>query len=118
MGYGPFLRIDAEPRMLRSGERFTLTTDDPIARPLPDAGLLELQWHIQRVVALSGAVGWKELEGDDEGEDGDDEGTDMSVQDSIEQWLEETPSDLPDDILRGRSRTPLPRPLAGQTDTA
>lgn len=73
-GYGPFIRIDetgAISTPLVSGTRFTLSTDDPLNRPLPDPGLLALQWHLQRVLAMSGAAGWKEEEfGDDDEDDG------------------------------------------------
>jgi len=51
---------DANPTLLVSGTKFTMTTDDAINKPLPDPGLLELQWHLQRILAMSGAAGWKE----------------------------------------------------------
>jgi hypothetical protein len=63
-GYGPLDRIDPDNDTIRfqlvSGTRFMLSTDDPVDRPLPDPGLLTLQWHLQRILAMSGAGGWKE----------------------------------------------------------
>jgi HNH endonuclease len=41
---------------IRSGDMISLTTDDPVTRPLPHYGLLEMQWILQRVVAMSGAA--------------------------------------------------------------
>ena len=41
---------------IRSGDMISLTTDDPVTRPLPHYGLLEMQWILQRVTAMSGAA--------------------------------------------------------------
>ena len=41
---------------IRSGDMISLTTDDPVTRPLPHYGLLEMQWIMQRVTAMSGAA--------------------------------------------------------------
>ncbi|PVI05875.1 hypothetical protein DM02DRAFT_682800 [Periconia macrospinosa] len=54
------------PTQLFSGYRFTMVTDDCEKKPLPDTDLLELQWHLQRIFAMSGAAGWKEEEEDDD----------------------------------------------------
>jgi hypothetical protein len=43
---------------IKSGTRITMTTDDLDDKPLPDPGLLELQWHLQRVFAMAGAADW------------------------------------------------------------
>ena len=43
---------------IRSGDCFTLTTDDPIERPLPNTDLLEMQWILQRIIGMSGAADW------------------------------------------------------------
>jgi hypothetical protein len=42
---------------IRSGDMFTLTTDDPDKKPLPSFRLLELQWILQRITAMSGDDG-------------------------------------------------------------
>lgn len=59
------------PTLLVSGARFTMTTDDPVTKPLPDPGLMEMQWHLQRILAMSGAARWREEDFDYE-EDFDD----------------------------------------------
>ena len=43
-------------RPICSGDTFSLTTDDPVMHPLPDYGLLEMQWILQRLAAMSGAA--------------------------------------------------------------
>ena len=48
------LREDGQLQPIRSGDMFTLTTNDPDKKPLPSFKLLELQWILQRVVAMSG----------------------------------------------------------------
>jgi hypothetical protein len=39
-----------------SGDEVSLETDDTVLRPLPDFRLLEMQWILHRVTALSGAA--------------------------------------------------------------
>jgi hypothetical protein len=41
---------------IHSGCEISLKTDDPVSRPLPDFRLLEMQWFLHRVTAMSGAV--------------------------------------------------------------
>lgn len=55
---------------IRSGTRFTITTDDPVDKPLPSFELLELQWHLGRVAAMQGAA--EELDDEGDGNDDDD----------------------------------------------
>jgi hypothetical protein len=43
-------------RKIRSGDMITLTTTDPVNLPLPDYDLLDMQWVLNRVCALSGDV--------------------------------------------------------------
>jgi hypothetical protein len=43
-------------RKIRSGDIITLTTEDPENLPLPSLKLLEMQWILNRVLALSGAA--------------------------------------------------------------
>ncbi len=75
------------PTFLSSGARFVMTTDDPTSKPLPDPGLLELQWHLQRILAMSGASGWKEEDFDN------DPSATAGVLSSVEQWLDNLQSD-------------------------
>jgi len=53
-----------------SGDIFTVTTDDPLNRPLPSWDLLLLMWHLTRIAAMQGA-----------GEDSDD---DLPSDDDVE----------------------------------
>jgi HNH endonuclease len=52
--------------LIRSGDTFTLTTDDPESRPLPSIELLDMQWVLQRIVAMSGAAEWSWIGVDDD----------------------------------------------------
>ena len=52
-----------------SGDTISLETDDPVAHPLPDVRLLEMQWFLNRVAAMSGAAEPQ----DDFGDDSDDD---------------------------------------------
>ena len=42
--------------IIKSGDKFSLKTDDPVLQPLPEFRLLEMQWFLHRVTALSGAA--------------------------------------------------------------
>ncbi|KAJ4285961.1 hypothetical protein N0V90_013527 [Kalmusia sp. IMI 367209] len=70
-------------KIITSGDRFTMTTDDPVNKPLPDPGLLELQWHLQRIFAMSGAAGWT-----DEDFDHEDDSAPPAV--PVQQWIDDT----------------------------
>ncbi|TGO61428.1 hypothetical protein BCON_0027g00140 [Botryotinia convoluta] len=54
---------DENVPLIRSGDYFTLQTDDPESKPLPSFALLELQWFLQRVIGMAGAadVDWSSL---------------------------------------------------------
>jgi hypothetical protein len=41
-----------------SGYTFPMTTNDTANKPLPGHELLELQWHLQRVLSMAGAADW------------------------------------------------------------
>ncbi|RDW93660.1 uncharacterized protein DSM5745_00982 [Aspergillus mulundensis] len=56
----------ADQHCITSGEVITFTTEDPDKCPLPSYDLLEMQWVLNRLVALAGAA-----------EEPDDEGTDI-----------------------------------------
>ncbi|RAK91577.1 hypothetical protein BO79DRAFT_279791 [Aspergillus costaricaensis CBS 115574] len=43
-------------KALRSGDVLTFKTDDPVGNPLPSIELLNMQWALHRVLALSGAA--------------------------------------------------------------
>lgn len=44
-----------EGRQIKSGEIITFGTSDPVTKPLPSLHLLQMQWYMNRVVALCGA---------------------------------------------------------------
>ncbi|KAG9192778.1 hypothetical protein G6011_11512 [Alternaria panax] len=91
-GYGPFIRRDPAAASgftpLISGTRFTMSTDDPVSKLLLDPGLLERQWHMQRVLAMSGAARWRDKDFDD---DDDDEAEGVTSRKSIEHWRPRIP---------------------------
>jgi hypothetical protein len=39
-----------------SGKKISLTTDDPVTRPLPHFAFLEMQWILHRITTMSGAA--------------------------------------------------------------
>lgn len=86
-----FCRFDnsTKPTPLVSGTRFTMTTDDPTSKPLPDPGLLEMQWHLERILAMSDSAGRKE-----EDFDYDDPDAAVDALPSVEQWLDDQPADV------------------------
>src|ERR1700733_8963907 len=53
---------DVSARYIQSGDIFTFTTDDPEIRPLPNWELLDMQWILQRLTAMSGAAGTADVD--------------------------------------------------------
>ncbi|PWY62217.1 hypothetical protein BO83DRAFT_372964 [Aspergillus eucalypticola CBS 122712] len=58
---------------IKSGDCIVVKTLDPVLFPLPDTRILEMQWLLQRLAALSGAAEPGEL---DDNDNDDDEGMD------------------------------------------
>jgi hypothetical protein len=77
-----------KPTLLVSGTRFTMTTDDPASKPLPDPGLLEMQWYLQRILAMSGSAGWNEEDFDYDDPDA------VDALPSVEQWQDDQLVDI------------------------
>jgi hypothetical protein len=70
---------DRSLRRIESGDIYTITTDDPAKRPLPSWELLEMQWVLQRLTAMSGGAEF------DVYDDEDDMGSDsMLIPDDID----------------------------------
>lgn len=75
---------------IKSGHKFTLETPDPQRLPLPSKELLELQWHLNRIVSMSAA-------GEGSEEDYDDDADDDSVllqdecREGVEDWIDQVP---------------------------
>jgi len=53
-------------RKICSGDVFKFKTTDAKRLPLPSMELLEMQWYLQRLVAMSGAAGWPILDWSDD----------------------------------------------------
>jgi hypothetical protein len=60
---------EPEYRAVVSGDVFTLTTHDPERLPLPSWPLLEMQWHLQRIAAMSGAAEVRDYSNRDDDDD-------------------------------------------------
>jgi hypothetical protein len=56
---------------IQSGDEIRLETEDPENLPLPSWELLEMQWFLNRVVAISGAADIEDDYDDDDYDDGD-----------------------------------------------
>jgi hypothetical protein len=50
------LQENGSVQLIQQEQIFTLTTDDPKDRPLPSWELLEMQWFLQRITAMSGGA--------------------------------------------------------------
>jgi hypothetical protein len=75
-------------KLICSGDEICLETNDPERLPLPDSRLLEMQWILHRVTALTGAAEPR----DDFGEDTDDD-WDIALEDleAEDEWFAYTP---------------------------
>jgi hypothetical protein len=68
----PRVNNDGSTPRIHSGDTFTFTTKDPKNLPLPSLELLEMQWALQRLVGMAGAVGWPSFDSiDDDSIDGE-----------------------------------------------
>ncbi|EQL36179.1 hypothetical protein BDFG_02159 [Blastomyces dermatitidis ATCC 26199] len=65
---------DTTAEIIKSGDTFIFRTTDPNTHPLPSFELLEMQWHLQRIVSMSGAA---EIYNDQD--DGDDDHLDAGI---------------------------------------
>lgn len=59
-------------RRISPGHKIRMETDDPVNRPLPSVTLLQLQWTLQRLAALSGAAEAIDVLLDSDDEENDD----------------------------------------------
>ena len=84
-------------RLIYSGQTFSLTTDDTEKHPLPHPALLEMQWILQRVAAMSGAA---EICDDFDNDDDDA----IALLNECESCREDE-SDLGDEIWEGEADT-------------
>jgi len=107
-------RQDGSPRDIQSGDIFTFTTDDPVIRPLPSWELLDMQWILQRLTAMSGGAGTPHVDVYDDEDMGSDS---MLIPDDIDDIIK--PSIRPQDpgtirytfnrVTKWIQRTPPPQ---------
>ena len=86
---GTCLTTVSNLHLIKSGERFVLTTDDPVKLPLPSFELLRLQFFLQRVSGMAGAAEPLDLEGWSD----DDAAGDAADIEDAEEWEEESEED-------------------------
>jgi len=73
-------------REIVNGMVFIVSTHDPLRLPLPSRDLLEMQWNLNRVVALRGAA--ENVNDDQHPDEGDTEGLAPSTQYfAMDHWL-------------------------------
>jgi hypothetical protein len=94
-------------RLIKSGDYIELRTDDPINKPLPSLKLLEMQWFLQRVAGMAGAVGnpfpsYSECDSDEWCD-----GVELDVEDV---WDKNEDKDIPDLTLDSSSAS-IPQPI-------
>src|SRR5262249_49174956 len=79
---------------INGGERhiscFNQSTVDPMLRPLPNFVLLEMQWILHRVAAMSGAAEPQDEYGDSDDDDDGNDGNDlpMAVQKRLNLYMD------------------------------
>jgi hypothetical protein len=79
-------------KLICSGDVFSLKTDDPVLQPLPDFKLLEMQWFLHRVQAMSGAAEPLDDFHDDSDDDMATDRLDMYTEDDWDMEMEEGPA--------------------------
>jgi len=81
---------------MKSGQKLVLRTSDPERLPLPSKELLEMQWHLNRIVSMSAAA-----EACDEDDEYNDDGGSVFVpgyrRSNVEAWVENSvhPASMP-----------------------
>jgi hypothetical protein len=106
LGEGPNsakLWNDDTENKIRSGDEFYITTDDPVERPLPSYALIEMQWFLHRVAAISGGA---EPEDEDDEDSDDDDDLPMRVQRALDWGVE----DMDVEEMPGLGQVPRPVP--------
>ena len=77
--------FDKNGKKIQSGDFFELQTDDPIQKPLPNFELLELQWFLQRIQGMAGAVD-VDLQDMLDMESDDEEAPDLGFDNDVEEF--------------------------------
>ncbi|KAF7182002.1 hypothetical protein CNMCM7691_001390 [Aspergillus felis] len=113
--YGVALHRVDNDHPLVSGEDFRLETHDPKTHPLPDTRLLELQWIMNRVLALRGGAEPKDLEDESDGDS--DEGFDYFARPVLQSPSLPGQSSPPSSLTNTASDQPKANPVVATTDT-
>lgn len=71
-------------QQIKSGDVFVLKTENPATHPLPSFDLLDMHWHLNRILNLSGASGMLDEVGLDNGDYNMESGS------SIDSWISST----------------------------
>ena len=104
----------ATKEAIKSGDEILLTTEDPENLPLPSWELLEMQWFLNRVIAMSGAA---DVE-DDFNHDGDNSGLPCEADfDMLDEWDEEEEASQSMKSTMPSSPLSLSPPLLGPPKT-
>lgn len=95
-GDGTFLYVPDEEdetkgKKIKSGDIFIFKTANPETHPLPSFDLLEMQWHLNRIVSMSGAAAVYD-ESDDDNDDDDEHGKVYESPSEILTWIPPPPS--------------------------
>ena len=89
----PIASTPLSDHIIQSGDEIQLTTEDPENRPLPHWEILEMQWILNRVVAMSGAAEVNEFDNNDDDGGGGGGGGEVSLNEGRD-FI--TPADDPD----------------------
>ena len=89
----PIERMPPSDHIIQSGDEIRLTTEDPENRPLPHWDILEMQWILNRIVAMSGGAEVNEFDNNDDDDDDDGGGGEVSLNEGRD-FI--TPADDPD----------------------
>lgn len=84
-------------RSISCGDQIMIETVDPARLPLPDAALLDLQWVLQRVVALRGGAEVVDVDyyGDNDDDDSDGIWLDSDEDENISDCSLSDPATMP-----------------------
>ena len=77
-------------KKVESGQSFKIVTENPDTHPLPDYEILNMQWHLQRLVSMSGAVDWCESDFSDSASPLLNYNDTIWNHDTISEWLSDT----------------------------
>jgi hypothetical protein len=74
-------------KKVESGQSFRIVTENPETHPLPDYEILNMQWHLQRLVSMSGAADWYQTDFSSSASPLLNYNATMWSQDKISEWV-------------------------------